>query len=219
MIRSESRAIDPPGPPSHPESFASGAVWQPWNISRRQREARNRHQACVLWFTGLSGSGNPPSLAPLNPGCMRAAARPCCSMAISCAMAYAAILAFHPLTAWKHPPRRPRWRACFLNTAIWFCAPLFLLSGGIATGFGNSSAPIASLKFLLDCPLEVCRQRDTKGLYARAAAGQIRNLTGMGQEYEPPLQPALVLPTAESTPEVLVEKFMQWLEDQNIFHV
>ena len=45
----------------------------------------------------------------------------------------------------------------------------------------------------VDTPLEVCRQRDVKGLYAQAERGEIPNLTGVGQDYEPPLHADLVL--------------------------
>ena len=45
----------------------------------------------------------------------------------------------------------------------------------------------------VDTPVEVCSSRDVKGLYAKAAAGTLPNLTGVGQEYEPPLNPDLVV--------------------------
>ena len=45
----------------------------------------------------------------------------------------------------------------------------------------------------VDTPLEVCRERDVKGLYAKAAGGELPNLSGVGQEYEPPLNPDVVV--------------------------
>jgi bifunctional enzyme CysN/CysC len=53
------------------------------------------------------------------------------------------------------------------------------------------------VEIFVDTPIEVCRQRDTKGLHALADKGQLANLTGRGQPYEPPEQPALVLRTTE----------------------
>ena len=60
------------------------------------------------------------------------------------------------------------------------------------------------------CPLEVCRQRDPKGLYARAARGEIHDVTGIHIPYEEPLNPELILATdretiAESTEKVLAK--------------
>lgn len=49
-------------------------------------------------------------------------------------------------------------------------------------------------------PVEVCSERDVKGLYARQAAGELSGLTGVDDPYEVPEAPALVLPTQEQTP-------------------
>jgi adenylyl-sulfate kinase len=48
--------------------------------------------------------------------------------------------------------------------------------------------------------LAVCEARDTKGLYARAREGEIRDLTGVGQDYEPPLTPELVIDGSDEIP-------------------
>lgn len=50
-------------------------------------------------------------------------------------------------------------------------------------------------------PVEVCGARDVKGLYARQAAGELTGLTGVDDPYEPPVDPALVLPTQLQTPQ------------------
>ncbi|MDQ0773823.1 adenylylsulfate kinase [Streptomyces aurantiacus] len=50
-------------------------------------------------------------------------------------------------------------------------------------------------------PVEVCSERDVKGLYARQAAGRLTGLTGVDDPYEPPLEPALALDTRSQTPE------------------
>jgi adenylylsulfate kinase len=51
------------------------------------------------------------------------------------------------------------------------------------------------------CPLEVCRERDVKGLYAQADAGRVGQLTGVSAPYEAPESPALVLDTSKTTVE------------------
>ncbi|MGW4879372.1 adenylyl-sulfate kinase [Streptomyces sp. NPDC004262] len=50
-------------------------------------------------------------------------------------------------------------------------------------------------------PVEVCSERDVKGLYARQAAGELSGLTGVDDPYEPPADPALVLRTEDQTPQ------------------
>ncbi len=63
------------------------------------------------------------------------------------------------------------------------------------------------------CCLEVCIQRDVKGLYEKALAGEIKNYTGIDDPYEEPLNPEVVLDTDRETPEESVKKIIQTLEN------
>lgn len=69
------------------------------------------------------------------------------------------------------------------------------------------------IEVYVDCPLEVCAQRDVKGLYARALAGQIENFTGVSDPYEPPENPEIVCHTAEETLEESTAKVLAYLEE------
>lgn len=62
------------------------------------------------------------------------------------------------------------------------------------------------------CPLNVCIERDVKGLYKKAIAGEIKNYTGLDDPYEKPLNPEVVLETDKETPEESVSKIMRKLE-------
>jgi len=63
-----------------------------------------------------------------------------------------------------------------------------------------------------NCPLDVCIERDVKGLYKKALAGEIKNYTGLDDPYEKPLNPEVVLETDKETPEESVSKVMRKLE-------
>jgi bifunctional enzyme CysN/CysC len=65
------------------------------------------------------------------------------------------------------------------------------------------------LEIFVDTPFEVCRQRDPKGLYEKADRGKVINLTGRDQPYEVPEDPALVLHTAELTPEQAADRVVE----------
>jgi adenylylsulfate kinase len=67
------------------------------------------------------------------------------------------------------------------------------------------------VEIYLNCPLEVCVQRDVKGMYKRALAGELKNFTGVSDPYEEPLHPELVLNTHEETPEQSAEKVLDYL--------
>jgi bifunctional enzyme CysN/CysC len=62
------------------------------------------------------------------------------------------------------------------------------------------------LEIFIDAPSDLCRARDTKGLYAKAGAGKISNFTGRDQAYEEPLSPALVLKTGEMPAEAAADR-------------
>jgi adenylylsulfate kinase len=62
------------------------------------------------------------------------------------------------------------------------------------------------------CPLDVCIERDVKGLYKKALAGEIKNYTGLDDPYENPLNPEVVLETDKETSEESVSKIMRKLE-------
>ena len=63
-----------------------------------------------------------------------------------------------------------------------------------------------------DAPLEVCEERDSDGLYARARAGEIGNVTGIDAPYEAPTKPDLTLDTHNQTVEENVQKVLDHLE-------
>jgi adenylylsulfate kinase len=62
-------------------------------------------------------------------------------------------------------------------------------------------------------PVAVCAERDVKGLYARALAGELPHFTGVSDPYEPPLHPELVLHTEQETPDDSVQRILERLGD------
>jgi adenylylsulfate kinase len=70
------------------------------------------------------------------------------------------------------------------------------------------------IEVYIECPLEVCAQRDVKGMYAKALAGEINNFTGVSDPYEEPENPEIVCHTAQETLEESVAKVIACLEGQ-----
>ncbi|MGD8969262.1 MAG: adenylyl-sulfate kinase [Anaerolineae bacterium] len=65
----------------------------------------------------------------------------------------------------------------------------------------------------VECPLEVCAERDVKGLYEQAFAGKIENFTGVSDPYETPENPEIVCHTADETIEESVARVLGFLEE------
>ena len=68
------------------------------------------------------------------------------------------------------------------------------------------------IEVYVDAPLEVCAERDVKGLYKKAFAGEIAQFTGVSDPYEPPVAPDLILKTDEETPKESARKVIEKLE-------
>ncbi len=70
------------------------------------------------------------------------------------------------------------------------------------------------LEVFIDTPVELCEQRDPKGLYKKARAGEIPNFTGISDPYEVPTNPELVIRTAHCTPQDAAIQIIQLLESK-----
>jgi len=68
------------------------------------------------------------------------------------------------------------------------------------------------VEVFVDAPLEVCAERDVKGLYKKAFAGEIEQFTGVSDPYEPPNAPDLILKTDEEAPEESAQRVIEKLE-------
>jgi adenylylsulfate kinase len=72
------------------------------------------------------------------------------------------------------------------------------------------------VEIFVHCPLEVCEQRDPKGLYQKARLGEIQNFTGINSPYEAPDSPELTLDSSVLTVEECVEQVIQYLKSQSL---
>lgn len=76
----------------------------------------------------------------------------------------------------------------------------------------HASEGLAYMEVFVDAPLALCESRDPKGLYARARAGELAGLTGVGAPYERPSNPDLVLRSGEELVDAAVERVLAELE-------
>jgi sulfate adenylyltransferase len=70
------------------------------------------------------------------------------------------------------------------------------------------------IEVFVDTPLEVCEARDTKGMYAKARRGEIKDFTGIDDPYEPPLRPEITLDTVKQTPEDNARRILDYLRQR-----
>jgi len=83
----------------------------------------------------------------------------------------------------------------------------------------NEAREIMDSRFIeayVKASVEVCEQRDVKGLYAKARSGEIKEFTGVSDPYEPPEDPELVLDTESQSPEDSAQQILAYLEEREL---
>lgn len=71
------------------------------------------------------------------------------------------------------------------------------------------------IEVFVNAPIEVCEQRDVKGMYKKARAGEIPNFTGVNDPYEEPLNPEIALHTDQESPDESAARVIRYLEEKN----
>ncbi len=100
------------------------------------------------------------------------------------------------------------------NGGIAICAPIAPYASVRAEVRAMVSAGGGFILVHVATPLEVCEQRDRKGLYAKARAGKIEHFTGISDPYEEPDDAEVVLPTTDMTPEEAAQQVFLHLEQE-----
>lgn len=190
--------------------------WQEYQIDAAKRAAIKGHQSVVLWFTGLSGSGKSTVANALEQALVAKGIHTYLLDGDNVRHGLCADLGF------SEADRTENLRRVGAVAGLMVDAGLLVLSAFISP-YRSQRELVKSLvppgKFLeihIATPLEVCEQRDVKGLYKKARAGEIRQFTGISDPYEAPLAPDLVLNTAESTLEQSVEQLLALLTHNGI---
>jgi len=202
------------------EYLAKGRLLPEWftrpetaEILRQMYPPRHRQGFCV-WFTGLSGAGKSTIAAILNVLLLERGRTP--------TVLDGDVVRTH-LSKGLGFSREDRDTNIL---RIGFVASAVVKAGGAVicaavspyrAARNECRAMIGSDQFIevfVNTPLEVCEQRDVKGLYAKARRGEIRGFTGIDDPYEPPVNPELTLSTIDVTPEENARKIIRYLEEK-----
>ncbi len=169
--------------------------WQAPSLDRAQREARNGHQAAVVWLTGLSASGK-SSIANGVEGVLHQAGFQTVVLdGDNIRHGLCADLGFS--MADRHENIRRVGEVAKLLLAQGTVVLVAMISP-ITSAREQVKQLLAEGDFIevyCQCTLEVCKTRDPKGLYAKAENGLIANFTGISSPYEAPQSPTVLLQT------------------------
>ncbi|WP_095515073.1 sulfate adenylyltransferase subunit CysN [Rubrivirga sp. SAORIC476] len=201
---------------SEARQVSPNVVWEGLNIPREEREAAQGHQAAVLWFTGLSGSGKTTVAREVERRLFDAGIK---------TMLLDGDQVRHGLNGdlgFSAGDRRENVRR------IGEVARLFFESGAVTlctfvspyrTDRDRVRALVPEGRFIeihVDVDVATAQERDPKGIYAKAQAGEITNLTGIDAPYEAPEAPELTLKTADQSVQDAVEAVLAALAEAGI---
>jgi len=211
----------------------TNVTWHEQSVSREMREKKNGHKGCVIWFTGLSGSGKSTVANTLDHKLHQSGVQ---SVVLDGDNVRHGLNAGPGMLNDTHGEEfSKRFGLGFSATdreenirRIGAVAEIFTQTGAIAlTAFispyridrdkvRNTLKQDEFIEVFVDAPIEVCEQRDPKGLYKKARAGEIKGFTGIDAPYEEPVAPELVLLAAEKTPDILADEVIAYLDSKGI---
>jgi adenylyl-sulfate kinase len=191
--------------------MSTNVVWQELKIDSVSRALRLRQRACLLWFTGLSGSGK-TTIAGLVE--QRLAARGLHTYLLDGDNVRHGLCRDLGFSA---ADRVENIRRVGEVGQLMTDAGLIVLSAFISP-FRSDRAMVRQLipdggfiEIFVDTPLPECERRDPKGLYKKARAGQISNFTGLDSPYEAPQTPEIRLDTLSFSAEQCADQVLSFL--------
>lgn len=174
---------------------SSDLFWSQGKVTTAQRELLNGHSGCVIWFTGLSSSGKSTIAAELERELFNQGRHTRILDGDNIRHGLCSDLGFSPKDRMENIRRIGEVARLFADTGI-ICITAFISPYRADRDLARSIAPPGKfIEVYLNAPLEICEQRDSKGLYVRARAGELKNFTGISAPYEPPLKPEIELHT------------------------
>lgn len=196
---------------------SENVIWHHATVTRARRERQNGHKGALVWFTGLSGSGKSTLAHEVEERLHQLGCRTFVLDGDNVRHGLCGDLGF------SIEGRRENIRRIGEMSKLFVEAGVIVLTAFISPLRADRQkvrsllAPGDFIEIWCRCSLEVCEQRDVKGLYAKARAGEIREFTGISSLYEEPQAPELILDTDSGTLEQSVDRIIDLLFEKGLF--
>jgi adenylylsulfate kinase len=191
-------------------------VWHLHQITKDDRAKKNQQRPCVLWFTGLSGSGKSTIASAVEQKLFELGHHTYLLDGDNVRHGLNKDLGF------SDQDRVENIRRIGELAKLMTDAGLLILTAFISP-FKADRKIVRDLvqahefiEIFMDTPLEECEHRDPKGLYKKARKGEITNFTGIDSEYEIPMQPEITIDTVNLSIEECAEQIVSYLKNNHI---
>jgi adenylylsulfate kinase len=190
------------------ETKSFNTVWHQSVVTRVDREKLHKHKSVVLWFTGLSGSGKSTLAHAIEERLYNNGISTYVLDGDNIRHGLCSDLSFTDSDRVENI-RRISELAKLLTDAGIITLTAFISPFKVDRDEARKRMPHGDfLEIYCQCPIEICEQRDVKGLYKKARAGEIPFFTGIDSPYEAPVRPDLVINTCDISLEDSVQEVL-----------
>ncbi|MCY8978233.1 adenylyl-sulfate kinase [Bacillus halotolerans] len=174
-------------------------VWHPAVIQKSDRQSLNGHKSCALWFTGLSGSGKSVLANAVDEKLYHMGIQSYVLDGDNIRHGLNRDLGFRTEDRIENIRRIGEVAKLFVDSGQMiltaFISPFREDRDMVRALFPDGEF----LEIYIKCPLQICEQRDPKGLYKKARNGDIKHFTGIDSPYEAPLSPDLIIESDQTS--------------------
>jgi adenylylsulfate kinase len=195
---------------------STNITWHHSTVTKKDRHLMNQHKSCVLWFTGLSGSGKSSLANAVDKELYQQQIKSYVLDGDNIRHGLNRDLRFGKADRQENIRRIGEVAKLFVDSGQ-------IVSTAFISPFREDRNTVRSMfeegefiEVYVNCPIEICEDRDPKGLYKKARNGEIPNFTGISSPYEPPMNPEIIIETNQLTIEQSVDKILAYLKEQKI---
>jgi adenylylsulfate kinase len=203
------------------EIKATNITWHEGHVTRDERNALLKQQGCTIWFTGLSGSGKSTIAYTLEHALVQRGHLAYVLDGDNIRHGLNKNLGFSAADREENIRRIGEVAKLFadagLITMTSFISPYRKDRDNVRALHEEGQLPF--LEVHVNTPIATCEERDPKGLYKKARAGQLKNFTGIDDPYEAPLRPELTIDATATSPQEATIQILQYLEKRGLVRV
>jgi adenylylsulfate kinase len=193
-------------------------VWHEAAITKKHRQQLLKQKGCLIWFTGLSGSGKSTIATSLEKALWEKGKLTYLLDGDNIRHGLNQDLGFSQEDRLENMRRIKEVGKLFVEASIitlaTFVSPYEKEREKIKEALGESC-----IEVFVECDLAVCEERDPKGLYKKARKGEIKNFTGIDDPYEKPSNPHITLRSHEQSVEDCTQQILRYLEQKGFLEV
>jgi adenylyl-sulfate kinase len=191
-------------------------VWHNYAVNKSQRSEQKGHKPVILWFTGFSGSGKSTVAGALESALHQQGVHTYLLDGDNVRHGLCKDLGFSDEDRVENIRRVGELSKLMVDAGLVvltaFISPFQAERDMVRNLVGDGDF----IEVFLDTPLDVCEQRDPKGLYKKARAGEIKHFTGIDSDYQVPVNPEIRIDTSANSLEQSVQQLVAYLKDKQV---